>query len=176
MELDASLSWLALALTPGLAARLSARLLKEFGSPDEVFRASLPKLEACKLPGPVAQAVFKKQAVKRGKRISVDAAHGSLPATELSGIRVPSRYMTRRYSCTSGRRPSAHAAQRWSGRHAASGQARRNQRPAILRPSTITTPSGSPATIRLRMGKFSGAGCVPRGNSLRIAPRSSTLS
>ena len=68
MELDASLSWLALALTPGLAARLSARLLKEFGSPDEVFRASLPKLEACKLPGPVAQAVFKKQAFKRAEK------------------------------------------------------------------------------------------------------------
>ena len=30
MELDASLSWLALALTPGLASRLSARLLREF--------------------------------------------------------------------------------------------------------------------------------------------------
>lgn len=41
MELDASLSWLALALTPGLAARLCARLLRQFGSPDEVFRASL---------------------------------------------------------------------------------------------------------------------------------------
>lgn len=27
---------------PGLAARLSARLLKEFGSPDEIFRAPLP--------------------------------------------------------------------------------------------------------------------------------------
>jgi len=39
MELDASLSWLALALTPGLASRLSARLLREFGSPEEVFRA-----------------------------------------------------------------------------------------------------------------------------------------
>ena len=68
MELDASLSWLALSLTPGLAARLSARLLKEFGSPDEVFRAPLPRLEACKLPGPVAQAVFKKEAFKRAEK------------------------------------------------------------------------------------------------------------
>jgi len=68
MEPDASLSWLALALTPGLAARLSARLLKEFGSPDEVFRASLSKLEACRLPGAVAQAVFKKQAFKRAEK------------------------------------------------------------------------------------------------------------
>jgi DNA processing protein len=68
MELDASLSWLALALTPGLAARLSARLLKEFGSPEEVFRAPLPRLEACNLPRPVAQAVFKKQAFKRAEK------------------------------------------------------------------------------------------------------------
>jgi len=68
MELDASLSWLALALTPGLASRLSARLLKEFGSPEEVFRAPLPRLEACRLPAPVAQAVFKKQSFKRAEK------------------------------------------------------------------------------------------------------------
>ena len=68
MEPESSLSWLALALTPGLAARLSARLLKEFGSPDEVFRASLPGLEACHLPASVAQAVFRKQSFKRAER------------------------------------------------------------------------------------------------------------
>src|SRR5712692_2376478 len=68
MELDASLSWLALALTPGLASRLYARLLREFGSPEEVFRAPLPRLEACNLPGPVAQAVFKKQSFKRAEK------------------------------------------------------------------------------------------------------------
>src|SRR5713101_1305619 len=68
MELDASLSWLAPALTPGLASRLSARLLREFGSPEEVFRAPLPRLEACNLPSPVAQAVFKKQSFKRAEK------------------------------------------------------------------------------------------------------------
>jgi DNA processing protein len=68
MELASSLPWLALALTPGLAARLSARLLKEFGSPDEVFRASLPRLEACRLPAAVAQAVSKKQSFKRAEK------------------------------------------------------------------------------------------------------------
>ena len=68
MELDASLSWLALALTPGLASRLSARLLREFGSPEEVFRAPLTRLEACRLPAPVAQAVFKKQSFKRAEK------------------------------------------------------------------------------------------------------------
>src|SRR6202166_5111395 len=68
MELDASLSWLALALTPGLASRLSARLLREFGSPEEVFRAPLGRLEACRLPAPVAQAVFKKQSFKRAEK------------------------------------------------------------------------------------------------------------
>jgi DNA processing protein len=68
MELDASLSWLALALTPGLASRLSARLLREFGTPEEVFRAPLTRLEACRLPSPVAQAVFKKHAFKRAEK------------------------------------------------------------------------------------------------------------
>jgi DNA processing protein len=68
MELDASLSWLSLGLTPGLAARLSARLLKEFGSPDEIFRAPLRQLVACSLPGPVAQAVFRKESCKRAEK------------------------------------------------------------------------------------------------------------
>jgi predicted Rossmann fold nucleotide-binding protein DprA/Smf involved in DNA uptake len=68
MELDASLFWLALALTPGLAARLTARLLKEFGSPDEVFRAPLPHLQRYNLPAAVAQAVHKKQAFKRAEK------------------------------------------------------------------------------------------------------------
>ena len=68
MELDASLSWLALALTPGLASRLSARLLREFGSPEGIFRARLPQLEACRLPAPVAQAVFKKQSFGRAEK------------------------------------------------------------------------------------------------------------
>jgi DNA processing protein len=74
MELDASLSWLALALTPGLASRLSARLLRKFGSPDGVFRASLPQLESCHLPAQVAQSLVKKEAFNRA-------------AKELDGVR-----------------------------------------------------------------------------------------
>jgi len=35
MELEASLSWLAMIMTPGIAARLSARLLRAFGSPEK---------------------------------------------------------------------------------------------------------------------------------------------
>jgi DNA processing protein len=68
MELDSSLSWLALSLTPGLASRLSARLLRRFDSPEGVFRASLAQLESCNLPGSVAQAVFKKEAFKRAEK------------------------------------------------------------------------------------------------------------
>ena len=68
MELDASLSWLALTLTPGVAARLSARLLREFGSPDDVFRASPAQLRACAVPAETAQAVAKKEAFKRAER------------------------------------------------------------------------------------------------------------
>lgn len=68
MQLDESLSWLALALTPGLGSRLCARLLKQFGSPESVFRASLAQLEGCNLPAAVAQAVFKKEAFKRAEK------------------------------------------------------------------------------------------------------------
>jgi len=68
MQLDASLSWLALALTPGMASRLSARVLKQFGSPDGVFRASPTDLESCHLPAPVVQALVKKEAFKRAEK------------------------------------------------------------------------------------------------------------
>jgi DNA processing protein len=68
MELDSSLSWMALTLTPGIAARLSARLLKEFGSPEDVFRAPLRRLEACNIPAPSAQAIVKKDSFKRAEK------------------------------------------------------------------------------------------------------------
>jgi predicted Rossmann fold nucleotide-binding protein DprA/Smf involved in DNA uptake len=41
--------------------RLAARLLREFGTPEAVFRAKLRSLEACNLPAPAAPAIFKKQ-------------------------------------------------------------------------------------------------------------------
>lgn len=72
MELEASLSWLALTLTPGIAARLSARLLREYGSPEGVFRAPLTGIEACNVPGPAAQAIFRKQLFWRAEK-EVDA-------------------------------------------------------------------------------------------------------
>ena len=74
MELDSSLSWLALSLTPGLASRLSARLLRRFESPEGVFRASVAQLEECHLPAPVVRAVAKKEAFKHAEK-------------ELTGIR-----------------------------------------------------------------------------------------
>jgi DNA processing protein len=68
MQLDTALSWLALGLTPGLASRLSARVLRRFESPDGVFRATLPDLESCQLPARVAQAIVKKEAFKRAEK------------------------------------------------------------------------------------------------------------
>jgi hypothetical protein len=44
------------------------------------------------------------------------------------------------------------------------GQPRGNQRPAEFRALHNHHPSGIPATMRLRTGKFSGAGCVRVGN------------
>jgi len=72
VELEASLSWLALTLTPGIAARLSARLLREYGSQEGVFRAPLTGIEACHVPAPAAQAIFKKQLFWRAEK-EVDA-------------------------------------------------------------------------------------------------------
>jgi DNA processing protein len=57
-----------LSLTHGIAARLSARLLKRFGSPESVFCASLRQLEGCEVPAATAQAVFKKEAFQRAEK------------------------------------------------------------------------------------------------------------
>ncbi len=68
MQLDASLSWLALGLTPGLASRLSARVLRQFGSPEGVFQASRAGLEACHLPSETSEAVLGKKAFPRAEK------------------------------------------------------------------------------------------------------------
>lgn len=68
VELDASLPWLALTLTPGIAARLAARLLRRFGSPGAVFSARLPELEATEIPPAAAQAIVKKEAFRRAEK------------------------------------------------------------------------------------------------------------
>ncbi len=61
MELDASLDWLALSLTPGLGARLTARLLETIGPPEEIFRASRASLESCGLPAAPMKALQAQQ-------------------------------------------------------------------------------------------------------------------
>ncbi len=61
MDQEKYLSWVALALTPGLGARTAGKLLREFGSPEGVFNASLTALEAQGLPAPVAQAIHSRE-------------------------------------------------------------------------------------------------------------------
>lgn len=61
MEADQHLGWLALALTPGLGARMAGKLLREFGSPEAVFNASLTALEAQHLAAAVAQAIHSRE-------------------------------------------------------------------------------------------------------------------
>ncbi|HSC44427.1 MAG TPA: DNA-processing protein DprA [Candidatus Acidoferrum sp.] len=81
MQFETALPWLALSLTKGVAARLSARLLRQFGSPDAVFRASLRQLEACDLPAATAQAIAKKESFKRAEKEL--AALRSIPCAHL---------------------------------------------------------------------------------------------
>ncbi|MGH9864053.1 MAG: DNA-processing protein DprA [Candidatus Acidiferrales bacterium] len=61
MEPDQYLGWLALALAPGLGARMAGKLLRAFGSPDAIFNASLTSLEAHQLPAAVAQGIHSRQ-------------------------------------------------------------------------------------------------------------------
>jgi DNA processing protein len=58
---DRYLSWLALALTPGLGTRMAGKLLKTLGSPERIFAASLTELEAHHLPAAVAQAIHSRR-------------------------------------------------------------------------------------------------------------------
>ncbi|HYL67891.1 MAG TPA: DNA-processing protein DprA [Candidatus Angelobacter sp.] len=61
MDSSQYLGWLALALTPGLGARMAGKLLQDFGSPEAIFSASLTALEARRLPAAVAQAIHTRQ-------------------------------------------------------------------------------------------------------------------
>src|ERR1700730_11601792 len=68
MDLEHSLPWLALRLTPGLGARLAGKLLRQFGAAQEIFRASLTELDSSQLPAAVAQAVFSRAAFRDGEK------------------------------------------------------------------------------------------------------------
>ena len=68
MHPDDYVGWLALALTPGLGARTAGKLLREYGSPDAIFGASLTDLEGQHLPAAVAQAVHSLQPLSDAAR------------------------------------------------------------------------------------------------------------
>src|SRR5580704_17653290 len=57
VDLDVSLPWLAMHATPGLGARLAGKLLRQFGTPEAIFEASLTELEACGLTAAASHAV-----------------------------------------------------------------------------------------------------------------------
>ncbi len=58
---DRYISWIALALTPGLGTRMAGKLLRLLGSPEAIFAASLTQLESYHLPAAVAQAIHSRQ-------------------------------------------------------------------------------------------------------------------
>jgi DNA processing protein len=80
MESDHYLGWLALALTPGLGARMAGKLLRELGSPQAIFNASLTELEAKHLPAAVAQAIHSHRPLS-------DAAK-ELAAAQAAGVKL----------------------------------------------------------------------------------------
>ncbi|MCL6480463.1 MAG: DNA-processing protein DprA [Firmicutes bacterium] len=61
------LYWVGLAVTHGLGARLAARLLQEYGTPEAVFRASPSELEALRLPASAVQALTSGTALKEAE-------------------------------------------------------------------------------------------------------------
>jgi hypothetical protein len=63
---DQYLGWLALALRPGLGARIAGKLLSAMGSPDRIFSPSLTELESHRLPAAVAQAIHARKPPESG--------------------------------------------------------------------------------------------------------------
>src|SRR5271155_3313044 len=80
MHSDDYIGWLALALTPGLGARMAGKLLGQFGSPDAIFNASLTALEGQRLPAVVAQAIH--------TRKPLSAAAKELAQAQAAGCRL----------------------------------------------------------------------------------------
>ena len=100
MDSDHYLGWLALALTPGLGARMAGKLLREMGNPQEIFNASLTELEGHHLPTAVAQAIHSRRpsamlqrSWQQPRRLAVTCSHGMnphiRPAFAKSTIRRP---------------------------------------------------------------------------------------
>jgi DNA processing protein len=77
---DQYLGWLALALTPGLGARMAGKLLRAMGSPEAIFNASLTELESHRLSAAVAQAIHTRQ--------PMSAAAKELAQAQAAGIRL----------------------------------------------------------------------------------------
>ena len=80
MAPDQYLGWLALALTPGLGARMAGKLLRAMGSPEAIFNASLTELESHRLPAAVAQTIH--------TRRPMSAAAKELAQAQAAGIRL----------------------------------------------------------------------------------------
>jgi DNA processing protein len=74
------LGWLALALTPGLGARMAGKLLRAMGSPEAIFNASLTELESHRLPAAVALMIQTRQ--------PMSAAAKELAQAQAAGIRL----------------------------------------------------------------------------------------
>jgi DNA processing protein len=68
MQPDQYLGWLALGLTPGLGPRMAGKLLRDFGSPEAIFNASLSALESKRLPAAVAQAIHTRQSLSAASK------------------------------------------------------------------------------------------------------------
>jgi DNA processing protein len=62
------LGWVALGLVPGLGARLTAKLLDAFGSPEAIFAASLTSLEACRIPPAAAKLIAKQEPLRAAEK------------------------------------------------------------------------------------------------------------
>jgi predicted Rossmann fold nucleotide-binding protein DprA/Smf involved in DNA uptake len=91
MASDQYLGWMALALTPGLGARMAGKLLRAMGSPEAIFSASLTELESHRLTAAVAQAIHSPQTHERRGEGTGSGAWCWNPPAHLGRAGIPAR-------------------------------------------------------------------------------------
>jgi len=86
-----ALSWLALALTPGLGPTRARKLVEHFGSAEQVLRASLTELEAAGLMAVSAQSLGTSKSIELAHEELARAQAGGVAIIALGDVRYPAR-------------------------------------------------------------------------------------
>jgi DNA processing protein len=83
--------WLALTLTSGLGPTRAKRLVEFFGSPDDVFKATLTELEAAGIPAAAAQSLATGRSMESAQDELAKAASAGIHCISIDDLHYPAR-------------------------------------------------------------------------------------